>query len=168
MIEITRGMKSFPRLEEEGIRAWRRARIRTVRYVIEISGREFGRLRDLKTFVRDLVEGGNPSSMLRNFGYGVILYLENPPKDFEKAISLINTLPRVRGNWLWVVLAFPNEKKALGVHSYVDDDLTVVYADVKQQLADQGYRVSSCGAEPGKVMSAVLYARRFLNSILVD
>ena len=87
----------------------------------------------------------------RGFGFGVILHLQVVPADASQICKYIDTRNKRGGVWQWAILSFDEDKRAIGIHTWLHGYLRPVYDSAIHQLVSQGFECESIDADVDKL-----------------
>jgi hypothetical protein len=87
----------------------------------------------------------------RGFGFGVMLHMQVVPPDASKICNYIDTRNKRGGVWQWAVLCFDEDRRAIGIHTWLHGYLRPVYESALCQLVSQGYECESIDSDVDKL-----------------
>ena len=113
---------------------------------------------ELAAAVRQKVEQSFRRSWWRGLGFGVLTELAAAPDRFKTIDQHIDAMQNSKGTWQWSILAFPEVKAAIGVHTWTAGYLSTVFTDLLEAYKAHGFRSRSFKKEPGKLLQFLLAA----------
>jgi hypothetical protein len=144
----------FPRVSRSATpwRIWEKKTFNIHRGVIDWNVVEsLQSIDQLAVKIRDGVKEEFQPKWFRGFGFGTILHLHAIPGDASKICEYIDTRNNRRGVWQWAILCFDEDKKAIGIHTWLHGYLRPVYESALVQLAAQGFEIESIDADVDKL-----------------
>lgn len=141
---VRRGLRLRDDLNEPGWAYWELRNLNMHRVVgLLREHRTFADVRDLEGEIRAAIARDFRRAWWRGLACGVVAEVEPvawAPEDLE---ALIDIRESRRGIIQWLVLAAPDGRRAIGVHTWEQVFLSPVYREVLDALTASGYQVAT-------------------------
>ena len=98
-----------------------------------------------------IVELTRPN-FFRGLAFGTILELEEMAPNVTQLVDAIDTRQRSRSVWQWIVILFPREQIALGIHTWMQVFLTPFQRAILDALRQADWEVREFKKEKDAVM----------------
>lgn len=114
--------------------------------------RQFPDVASLQSEIRGKVGRNFKVSWWRGMAYGAVAELSALSLQLDDVKKLVDIHENAKGDLQWLVLVASGARAALGVHTWIEGYLSLVYRSIVQQLANAGYKVANARREKDGMM----------------
>ncbi len=140
-------------IREPGWAFWELRNINRHRIVGLMSAyRQFPDVASLQSEIRGKVGRNFKVSWWRGMAYGAVAEVSAISTQIDDLKTLVDVRDNEKGVLQWVVLVASGTQTALGVHTWIEGDLSPVYRSIVTGLAKAGYAVSNARREKDGLM----------------
>ncbi len=140
-------------IREPGWAFWELRNINRHRVIGLMSAyRQFPDVASLQNEIRGKVGRDFKVSWWRGMAYGAVAEVSAISTEVDDLKTLVDVRNNERGVLQWVILLARGTQTAIGVHTWIEGDLSPAYRSIVEGLARAGYKVSNARREKDGLM----------------